>query len=141
MKYLLLRMTLLFLFLSFLTGCVGGVIMYPKTEKRGFSPDTKCSEIITHWGEPTIKSVNGNELTLIYKDKDETYNYLGTLLCVGIAIPLFIPVGLQSTIVECKDDVVISESDKKTDSIGGCCGFFCHPFFFIPACNDFKGGH
>ena len=140
MKCLLFRVFCSLLLLSFLTGCIGGIVYYPRTEekKEDYPQDMKCSEVITKWGDPQKKSVNGNELTLVYRNNNDGYALFGLMpLILIIPVPLVIPVGLESTTVKCKDDIVISILDKKTDYIGGWCGILNNPFL-LPGCTDGK---
>jgi hypothetical protein len=116
------------LLLPLLSGCIGGLFVYPKKIPVGeYKRYAKCAELIASWGQPDHQSVDGSATTLVYK---MGYKWAGVMPMIIIPIPLVIPVGRNSTSLVCEDGVLIGASgteigllDTETDYVGGYCGW------------------
>lgn len=100
--------------LTALTGCVG--IGYSTAERTvGRPPDWRAStadDLVRRWGEPDDRTscVDGTE-TWVY---DHSLRWAFVYVCVGVCIPLGIPVGWNSKTFHLRDGVI-----ESVDCVGG----------------------
>jgi len=127
------------LFVSLLQGCAVGLLtahpqMLPpvsnptisskEPENHGYTMDeakiSSCSQLESTWGKPDETEANGSYSILKYK---YGFVWTGVNLFIGpiIPIPLIIPVGRKSVDVTCKDNKIISTTDRDTHvTLYGC---------------------
>ncbi len=132
----------LFIFTLSISSCVGGGVIYPGEKRAMESPSVSsikgrysssqnqknnltCQNIQEKWGAPdNIELIEDLEV-LTYKNG---LVWAGVLPFIVIPIPMAIPIGQETTIIECKNNIAIRAYGTETKTKQAYCGVISTKF-------------